>query len=152
MITENKICVFCKIELPLSSFPIARKNKDRHVNRCNKCWYSKYGKKYYSGYIKKNPWRYSLQAAKARCRRPEHRSYLWYGGRGIKCFLSSADVRFIWDRDKAHLLKSPSLDRINNDGNYELSNCRFIEFKENHARRIFKKSKYPNPKEAHING
>ena len=28
-------------------------------------------------------------------------------------------------------MKRPSIDRINNDGHYELSNCRFIEASEN---------------------
>jgi hypothetical protein len=37
----------------------------------------------------------------------------------------------LWFRDKAYLLKEPSIDRINNDGDYCFKNCQFIEKPEN---------------------
>ena len=65
------------------------------------------------------------------CRNPKDNSYKYYGGRGIKCLLTEKEVEFLWHRDNAINMDKPSIDRINNDGNYELSNCCFIEFNIN---------------------
>lgn len=73
------------------------------------------------------PWINSYKHAKRRCNNPKHEYYKWYGGRGIKFLLSRKEIETIWFRDKAYLLKNPSLDRKDNKGNYEFNNCRFIE-------------------------
>jgi hypothetical protein len=73
------------------------------------------------------PWVITLFRARARCNNKNDR----YGKRGIKCFLTPEEIKIIWFRDKAHLLKRPSIDRIDNNGNYTFDNCRFIELSEN---------------------
>lgn len=77
-----------------------------------------------------------------RCYNPLDKSYKNYGGRGIKVcqrWLESFDT-FILDMGNR---KSPkhSLDRINNDGNYEPSNCRWATRTEqsNNQRQALKK-------------
>lgn len=57
--------------------------------------------------------------------------YARYGGRGIEMRLTLQEIELLWNRDAAGSMKKPSIDRINSDGHYELSNCRFIERQEN---------------------
>jgi hypothetical protein len=66
---------------------------------------------------------YSIyHAAKGRCTNPNHKNYADYGGRGIEFRLSSIEL-FV-----AELGLCPpgeTLERINNDGHYELSNLKW---------------------------
>jgi hypothetical protein len=69
---------------------------------------------------------------KARCNNPKHPKYSRYGGRGISVF---ADWRGI-ESFAAWALANGwaeglQIDRINNDGNYDPSNCRWISASEN---------------------
>ncbi len=68
------------------------------------------------------------QSMIARCEKPTRLSYKYYGGRGIS-------VDRLWRQDyqtfKRWALNNNyhpnlQLDRINNDGNYEPTNCRFV--------------------------
>lgn len=71
---------------------------------------------------------------KDRCNNPNSHSYKYYGGRGIKCIFTYGQLLNLWIRDKAHLLKKQSIDRIDPNGHYEYKNCRFIELSENSRR------------------
>jgi len=81
------------------------------------------------------PWKYILQANKQRCNNPSHEGYKNYGGRGIECRITENELKFLWFRDNACVLVQPSIDRKNNDGHYEYSNCQFIELKDNVTKR-----------------
>lgn len=70
---------------------------------------------------------------KLRCYGKHRESYKHYGGRGIiiceewlNCFVSF----YNWAVENGWQ-KGLEIDRINNDGNYEPSNCRFVTTKEN---------------------
>ena len=76
---------------------------------------------------KKYPWKRVLKNIQSRCNNPKNDHYKYYGLRGIECKITEKELKFLWYRDKAWLLKKPSIDRKDNDGKYELSNCQFIE-------------------------
>jgi len=94
---------------------------------------------------KENRWLRHFYGAKARCENKMLPFYKHYGGRGIKFLFSKVDFKSLWLRDKAWLLKRPSIDRINNDGDYEMGNCRFVELSEN-----VKKEHINHPKKSKI--
>lgn len=82
-------------------------------------------------YRLRNRWR----EIKRRSSNPKHKSWLRYGGRGIKCLLTMDDMNYLWERDNGISLKRPTIDRIDNDGPSARYNCRFIEQSENSAKR-----------------
>lgn len=73
-----------------------------------------------------------MEYARRRCKCTDEKQwYPFYGAKGIECFLTGKQLEEIWHRDKAHLLKRPSLDRKNSMYNYVNWNVRFIEFNLN---------------------
>ena len=86
-------------------------------------------------FFKNNPWYESWKAAKSRCNNPHNNRYNTYGDRGIEFDLTQEETKELYSRDKAYLMKKPSIDRIDNDEHYTFDNCRFIELVENIKKR-----------------
>lgn len=82
----------------------------------------------------------TLSHIKQRCGNKNNVRYHRYGGRGIKALLTYDDISFLFDRDNAVNMKQPSIDRINNDGDYVLHNCQFIEWSHNASKDVYKRS------------
>ena len=70
---------------------------------------------------------------KQRCLNPKDKDYKHYGGRGIKISSLWVDdfLTFKQWADKKGYTPGLTLDRINNNGNYEPDNCQFITNVEN---------------------
>jgi hypothetical protein len=79
------------------------------------------------------------QQMRTRCVNPNHPSYARYGGRGISVAPEWQDYE-TFARDMGPRPPGTTLDRINNDGNYEPGNCRWAtksEQSRNHSKIIW---------------
>lgn len=77
-------------------------------------------------FYRAHPWMKTFLAARYRCENPKVKYYHRYGGRGIKFRLTLEECKRLWERDGAATMLSPSIDRIDNDGDYVFANCQFI--------------------------
>lgn len=127
---KTKICKKCNKQKIIKNFCLDNSRNDKLTIYCIECIKIKHQ-------INNNlyPWVKILYNIKYRCSNLKSKDYKDYGGRGIECRIIEEELKFLWFRDKAYEMKRPSIDRIDNDGHYELNNCRFIELSENSAER-----------------
>ena len=74
---------------------------------------------------------------KQRCYNPNNKSYHYYGGKGIKvCDEWKEDFQAFYDWAMSNGYKEGlTIDRIDVNGNYEPSNCRWVTQKQNNENR-----------------
>lgn len=69
---------------------------------------------------------------KQRCNNPNNPNYKYYGGRGIRVceeWIKSPNLFYEWAITHGYA-ENLTIDRIDNDGNYEPSNCRWVTKEE----------------------
>jgi len=102
--TQCKEC-YCKNQMKHS------KNTDRHITECH-------------------PTYHVWESMKARCDNPNEKGYKNYGGRGItvcEVWRNSFEEFEKWAIASGYL-KGLTLDRRDNDGDYEPDNCRWVSW------------------------
>lgn len=72
----------------------------------------------------------SWKAMKKRCSNPNYEKYKYYGGRGIAVCARWRDSFELFLADMGPCPEGHTLDRIDFDGNYEPSNCRWATRKQ----------------------
>ena len=104
----------------------ARQHSKRHrETEVGRLYHKQHNKKYRAtikGYL-----HHIFARMKERCNSPSHPSYKNYGGRGIKvCFTTAIEfVVYVMDVLRVDP-RGLQIDRINNNGNYEKDNIRFV--------------------------
>lgn len=132
-LSNGKTRFFCVCECGKKSVVVSSKIIHKSSLQCVACGARKHG------YNKTSTLR-CWNGAKNRCNNPNNKDYVNYGGRGIK-FSKKWDnfVDFL-----AYMGDKPAgltLDRIDNDGNYEPGNCRWATIsQQNNNQRKRKKN------------
>lgn len=154
MTEQTKACYKCKQEKPNTTkyFYHNKMTKDGLQNRCKQCRKPVVKRYNQSHKIERNQhrrqWREKYHKTIEgflsrlwhrigdRCNNPRNIGYQNYGGRGIRVkFASLNDFRDYIINELKVDPRGLTIDRINNDGNYERGNIRFVSKAENNRNR-----------------
>lgn len=96
-----------------------------YSTKCNICAGKKTGDRFRTHGMSSTKTHRSWKAMKARCLNKANQDYALYGGRGITVCERWKNSFPNFLEDMGERPKGMTLDRINNDGNYEPSNCKW---------------------------
>lgn len=120
----------CGIEVVLAATEL-NKQKARGVQAscgCRRC--ETIGKRRTRHGMSKHPAYAVWRSMMDRCRLPSHQAWANYGGRGISvCARWQESFENFWADMKTAYQPRLTLDRADNEGNYEPGNCRWVTYK-----------------------
>lgn len=122
-------CINCKKDIE-TRYYCFKKNKTKMCNKCMPLFNDHLFEKTHG--ISNHPIYKSWSCMKNRCLNKKHDKYHRYGGRGISICNEWMDIInfYEWSINNGWS-NGLEIDRINNNGNYEPNNCRWITHKEN---------------------
>lgn len=88
--------------------------------------YKEYAKKYRSTH----KWIVTLEKIRFRVKDKDPKIRKYYYDKKVKNYLTKESIKYLWDRDKANRMRRPSIHRIDNDGDYSIKNCEYLEFSD----------------------
>ncbi len=125
---KTKVCYICKEEKPVTEFRPYKNGEHKGLYFC----YCKPCEKWsVKEFIRTHPWVRQYKQIRNRCNNTKYRDFKYYGGKGIKATITREGLRQLWFRDKAYLMKRPSIHRKDNDKDYAFNNCEYLELSEN---------------------
>lgn len=138
---KTKICTHCKKRKLTKYFSFSNRDIDKLADWCKKCVHNYNIKHYqrnadykrlkYLHEYKYAKWNILLRQIRQRCSNKNHPSYKYYGGKGVKCLITAEELKKLWFRDKAYLMKKPSIHRKKSNKHYIYNNCIFLEISDN---------------------
>jgi len=128
---------FCICECGKEKNVLGNHLKTGKVNSCG-CWQriiaAKNAKKYNTKHgLSEHPLYLVWEQIKKRCYNKKGKNFEYYGKRGIKIYekwKNDFKIFYVWCIENGWK-KGLEIDRINNDGNYEPENCRFVTRRKN---------------------
>jgi len=137
----------CRCDCGHESYVLDLNLKRGHSTKCRECQYKYWKEKSETNHPLYKIWRGMIR----RCDNEKDHAYKWYGKRGISVCKEWYNLEKFSEDMGLRPSNKHTIDRIDNDANYEPSNCRWSTYKEQaNNTRVSRKFTYKNMKKTVI--